>query len=392
MAKPIFTKKVVGEVINNIPPGAMNTFSTVGDINGDKLLDIVIGGRRGKIVWLENCGPDKEWKQHIIDEFERMECGGGTYDITGNGLPDVFNGGDAGVDEIYWWENPGVTGKKWQRRVVAKTSHNQFHDTTIGDITGDGVMSLIFDNQRAPGGTAIYRVPFPKDYKVSPWAGIELIATGKVDQNPYRKEGVQPEEGLAVGDIDGDGKNELVCGTHWYKYVNGKWESHKFTTGYLSTKVAIGDVNGDGMNEIILSEGDPCIYGKRQGGKVSWFKPKDDINAMWEENVIEDFLLDAHSLQLGNICCNGKLDIFVGEIGVADKDDNYAIRPPRLLVFENDGKAGFTRHVIDEGTGTHDALLRDMRNKGFLDIVGKPLHGAEKWHVHVWYNEGENVR
>ena len=29
MARPSFTKKVVGEVINDNPPGEMNTFSTV---------------------------------------------------------------------------------------------------------------------------------------------------------------------------------------------------------------------------------------------------------------------------------------------------------------------------------------------------------------------------
>jgi hypothetical protein len=30
-----------------------------------------------------------------------------------------------------------------------------------------------------------------------------------------------------------------------------------------------------------------------------------------------------------------------------------------------------------------------MLNRGRLDIVGKPLHDAEKWHVHVWYRAVE---
>lgn len=415
MGKPRFTKRVVGEIINDVPPGQMNTFSAVGDINGDGMLDIVVCGRNGRMVWLENKG--KEWEQHLVDEVDKMECGGSLHDLTGNGYLDIINGGDSRSDEIYWWENPGVRDIKWKRRVIAKTSHTQFHDTTIGDVTGDGIISLVFDNQHAPGGTTIYRVPLPKDPTVSPWPGLEVVATGKTDPNPYRKvelwkssnkfalklfskkfnqnfaqafsklEGVQPEEGLAIGDLDGDGKNELVCGTHWYKYANGKWESYKFATGYISTKVAIGDIDRDGRNEILLSEGDPCVYGKNQGGKVSWFKPGNDVKVMWEEHVLEDFLLDAHSLQLGNICGNGKLDILVGEVGVADRNtDIYTVRQPRLMVFENDGKANFTRHIIDEGTGIHDALLADMRNKDVLDIVGKPLHGPEKWKVHVWYN------
>ncbi len=120
---------------------------------------------------------------------------------------------------------------------------------------------------------------------------------------------------------------------------------------------------------------------------MAWFKPQDDMTELWEEHVLEDFLLDAHSLQLGDICGNERLDIMIGEVGMADHEtDAYIQRPPRIMVYENDGQGHFTRHVIDEGTGIHDAVLADMRNRGVLDIVGKPLHGAEKWKVHIYYN------
>lgn len=391
MSKLVFVKKVVGTVENPTPPGAMNTFSTVGDINKDGKIDIVIGGRNGRMVWLENQGEGKPFAEHLIDEADRMECGGSTVDLTGNGLLDVINGGDSRSEEIYWWENPGKLGAKWTRRVIANTSNTQFHDTLVGDVMNTGKPALVFTNQHAPGGTSIYVVPLPEDPTVSPWPGLQVVASGMTEPNPYRESGIQPEEGLAIGDIDGDGKNELVNGTHWYKYDGrGSWECHKFATGYLSTKVAIGDVDGDGRNEIILSEGDPCVYGKTQGGKVSWFKPGPDITQMWEEHVVDDYLLDAHSLQLADLTGNGRLDMFVAEVGMADKQtDQYIKHEPRLMVYENDGKGNFTRHIIDEGTGTHEAVLVDMRNKGLLDIVGKPLHGDEKWNVHVWYNMSE---
>ena len=391
MGKPVFIKRVVGEVINDASPAPMNTFSTVGDVNGDGLPDIALCGRNGRMVWLENPGEAGEWKQHLIDEIDAMECGGILYDLTGDGYPDVINGGDYRCDAIYWWENPGVAGVTWKRRVIARTSYTQFHDTIIGDVTGNGRMSLVFTNQGAPEGTNIYCVPLPDDPTASPWPDLRIVAAGAHEPNPFqpfRKDGIQPEEGLAIGDIDGDGRNEVVCGTHWYKPMGQKWEGHKFAAGYLCTKIAIGDVDGDGRNEILLSEGDPCVYGKTQGGKVAWFKPQGDITKMWEEHVIEDFLLDAHSLQLGDICSNGRLDLLVGEVGLANPDtDAYIVKLPRLIVYENDGRGNFTRHVIDEGTGTHEALLVDMRNKGVLDIVGKPLHGPEKWKVHVWYNQ-----
>jgi hypothetical protein len=275
--------------------------------------------------------------------------------------------------------------------VIARTSYTQFHDTIIGDVTNDGRLSLVFTNQQAPGGTNVYCVPLPQDPIVNPWPDLELVAAGKWEPNPaqpFRDDGIQPEEGLAIGDVDRDGRNELVCGTHWYKCTTNGWSGYKFATGYLSTKIAIADIDGDGANEILLSEGDPCVYGKTQGGKVSWFKPGDDIADMWEEHVIEDFLLDAHSLQVGDICGNGRIDVFVGEIGMADREtDDYIVRPPRLIVYENDGRGTFTRYVVDEGTGIHDAVLVDVRNRGVLDIVGKPLHGPEKWKVHVYYSK-----
>ncbi len=388
MPKPRFVKKVIAEIKNDVPPAPMNTFSAVGDINNDGWLDVVVSGRNGKMVWVENKDEGKEWVVHLVDDqVESMECGGSLYDLTGNGYLDIINGGADSSTRIYWWENPGPKGGKWKKRLIADTSYRQFHDTIIGDIKNDGKMYLVFTNQRGEnGGTNIYCVPLPDNPTVSPWPNLEIIATGKTELNPFRKEGVQPEEGLAIGDIDGDGRNELVAGTHWYKYMDGKWECHKFASGYITTKAAIGDIDGDGKNEIVLSEGDPCIYGKRQGGKIGWFKPGKDINDLWEEHVVDDYLLDAHSLQLGDICGNRRLDILVGEIGVADKSRNYIIRKPRIMIYENMGNGEFIKHIVDEGTGIHDAVLADMRNKGVLDIVGKPLHGDEMWKLHVYLN------
>jgi hypothetical protein len=47
----------------------------------------------------------------------------------------------------------------------------------------------------------------------------------------------------------------------------------------------------------------------------------------------------------------------------------------------------FNKRVIGEVVNdTPSGLLVDVRNRGVLDIVGKPLHGPEKWKVHVYYN------
>ncbi len=378
MPVPHFTRTVIG-ALDNSEHTTMNTFVTTGDINGDRLTDVIVGGRSGTMAWFENPGSAADnWKRHDVSPVRNQECGGMTFDLTGSGFPDIIDGGDWQSDELSWWENPGPNGAQWTRYVIAKTGHTQFHDERIGDVTGDGRLSLIFWNQ---GNGSLYWSPLPQDPRISPWPEVRLIASDM-------REGNQPEEGIAIGDIDGDGKNEIVAGQHWYKYLgepDKEWEIHKFADGYISTLAAIADLDGDGKNEVLLSEGDACIYGKPQGGKFAWFKPGGDTRQRWEEHVVEDYLLDPHSLQLGDLCGNGRVDVLLGEIGVKETIHE---KPPRLMVYENDGKANFTRHVIDEGTGSHHARLVDLLNTGRLDIVSRPLHGDHKWNVYVWYNDG----
>jgi hypothetical protein len=393
MAKPVFKKQVIGTLNNNVGGAPMNTFCTVGDFNGDGLPDFVTCGRNGGMAWFENPGKEGlPWKMHVIGEPNHMECGGSAVDLTDNGVMDVINGGDSADDGIYWFENPGLPGVEWKKRIIARTGKGQFHDTIVCEAKNDGGRYLVFTNQH--GGTAIYCVPLPKDPTVEPWPELEVVARDKNKPNPHHPwnpAGIQPDEGLAFGDVDGDGKGELVCGTNWFKWDGSGWREHRFTDKYyITAKIAIGDIDGDGKNEIVLSEGDAYIYGYKEGGKLAWFKPNGGITGLWREHIVETGLLDGHTLHLADLCGNGRLDILVGEIGVISGScEDYTARSPRIMVYENDGAGRFpTRYTIDCGTGTHEAVLADLTNSGRLDLIGKPLHGDEQWNIHAWYNQG----
>jgi len=389
MPEPIFEKKVIGELINDTGAAKMNTLGCIGDINADGLPDYIVCGRNGEMAWFENPGRRDKWIKHRIAGIKGQECGGCAFDLTGNGYPDIINGSDYTNDEMCWWENTGKFGGEWKRRIIAKTGKSQMHDTLIGEIKNDGVKYLVFTNQS--GGTSIFCVPIPDDPYISPWQGLEIIACGLALPNPDNSAGSQPEEGLALGDVDNDGQLELVCGTSYYKWTGAAWEAVRFTGEiYITTKILIADIDNDGRNEIILAEGDAYIYGHDEGCKLAWFKPAgENYKQEWREHIIDTGLLDAHSLAAADLCSNGYCDIFAGEIGAVKRgggSEDYIIRPPRLIIYENDGKGSFTaRHIIDEGTGIHEAVLTDLDGDGKLDIIGKPLHGGEQWNIHVWY-------
>lgn len=393
MARPVFEKKVIGEVVNDTGRGQMNLLGCVGDFNGDGVLDFATCGRNGEMVWFENRGESEVWQKHHIAGVSSLECGGHAYDLTGNGCPDILNGSDSSMDEMCWWENPGRPGTPWQKHLIAKTGRNQMHDTLIGALKNDGVPYLVFTNQGS--GTTVYCVPIPEDPFQAPWPDLEIIASGKSLPNPrhtWSRLGIQPDEGLALGDVDNDGLLELVSGVSYYKWTGGGWEENRFTDqNYITNKIAVADVDGDGRNEIILCEGDAYIYGHDEGCKLAYFKPDgEDYRGLWAEHVIDTGLLDAHSIAVADLCGNGRADLFVAEIGAAPRDassEDYIIRQPRLMIYENDGRGNYpTRYIIDEGTGTHEATLEDLNGDGKLDIIGKPLHGPEKWKIHVWYN------
>lgn len=375
MPCPKFIRKQIGELENTVGSSAMNTLFNVADVNQDGRLDIFTSGRNGRMAWFENRGDGQAWERHIIAPVEKQECGGLAYDLTGNGWLDIINGGEWNSDELCWWENPGTAGSEWTHHLIAKTGFGQFHDELIGDVTGNGVRSLVFWNQRAG---ALSVVPIPADPRISPWSPITQIAS------EMREKG-QPEEGLAIVDLDGDGQNEIVAGTHWYKFHNGEWQKYKYAEDYITTVIAVGDVDGDGSPEIVISEGDACIYGYPEGGKLGIWKPKaGKIHELWEEHRLDENLLDPHSLLLAPLCGTDRLDILVGEIG---KRDTLEQEPPRILLYENQG-GNFTTHVIDQGTGVHHARLADFRGVGLLDIASRPLHGADKWKIFVWENQG----
>jgi hypothetical protein len=95
-------------------------------------------------------------------------------------------------------------------------------------------------------------------------------------------------------------------------------------------------------------------------------------------HVIADGLFHPHSLAVADFNRDGRVDIFVGEMGLGRREN------PRLLIYLNNGDGSFTEHLVSKGIPTHEAKVADFGKKGKLSIVGKPYMPLTQ--VDLWEN------
>ncbi len=348
-------------VIDENPPGAHHDILLLADLTKNGLPDVIIGGKLGDVnlFWYENPG----WKRHSIAVAPNLEAGGWVADIAGNGRPDIVAGQSGGAlsKELYWFECPEDPTRPWVKHLIVDR-YKKYHDQIVADINGDGKPEVIFISQKA-GVLCICEIP--PDPRVSPWPEQYIHVAA---------EGIFDVEGLAVVDIDGDGRLEIVTGMHIFHAqgdpLNEPWRIETYAGDYTMARVAVADLDGDGKLDIVLAEGES------NPARLAWQSGSDGV-----KRLLRDDLFHPHSLCIGDFDGDGRPDIFVGEMGLDKNPD------PKLLLYLNQGGGQFRETIIHRGLSTHEAKIADMTGDGRLDIVGKPfdLNGGR---IDLWLNEG----
>ena len=328
------------------------------DIDKDGDLDWVVG-ERNRTWWFEYVSPAK-WIQHDLGQGATTDVGGCAFDIDGDGWTDQLCG-------TGWYRNTGQPrAERFEHYDVGAIS---CHDAVPADINGDGKLDVVaISDQREHLVTAWFQIPADPGKK---WIRHDI--GGGIHG------GVGP---AGVGDLDGDGDNDVVRGDVWFENADGKgtqWTEHAGLTPPggnrpdrygLAIKVWVCDLDKDGDLDIVEAEADTV------DARVLWFENAGRARS-WTCHLIspDHTKQDFHSLAVADFDNDGDLDVFSGG-GPLSQDVH------KCFIWENaDGKAGsWQEHLILEGKRCHEAKAADVDADGDIDIATKPWTGS----LHVY--------
>jgi hypothetical protein len=339
--------------------GSQQTATLVLDIDGDGVNDFVIAERTQapSVLWYRKTS--EGWTRHVVDATRlAIEAGGSYADIDGDGDLDVSFAGDGSSNDVWWWENPAPNfdpAVPWNRYVIKDDGANKHHDQAFGDFDGDGALELVFWNQSAGGKLMLAEIPADSK-NVASWAYGEIF------------DGANNSEGMAVGDVDGDGVDDIVGAGYWFKHAGGgAYTANLIVSGRAFTRSAVGDLIPGGRLEVVIVPGDA-------DGALAYYAWD---GATWVENTLRGFVVHGHSIDIGDVDLDGNLDIFVAEMGNPGDGVNCD-----AWVWYGDGAGGFDEQTVSTGFANHESRLGDLDGDGDLDILTKPYnYGAPRLDV-----------
>jgi len=347
----------------------------VGDINHDAKMDILAGD-----VWY--AAPD--WKMHEIRSVGQYD-GSKSYsqcfanfaqDIDGDGWVDSIIIGYPG-EPCLWYENPKNKPGHWKQRTVVKSACNE--TPLFVDLLGNGRPVLVFA-VRPKGLMAWFSVP--KD--------LEGLWDMHVIAGPDAPGTKRYGHGLGAGDVNGDGRNDVLVKEGWWQApkdrTQSNWKFHPAKLGPDCANILVYDVDGDGDSDIITSSAHN--YG------IWWFEQVPDtlsggdateIRRQFRQHLIFKEFSQPHAIILIDINGDGVKDLVTGKRYFAHQGKDPGGREPAVLYwFElrrpQKGKVEFIPHKIDDNSGVGTQFeVTDMNGDGKWDIVTSNKKG-----VHVF--------
>lgn len=335
--------------------------ASVFDVNNDGKLDIVSGE-----YWYE--GPDFK-KAHKICDIRKVEDYYDDFsdypmDVNGDGYMDIVTGGWWG-ETLRWRENPKGKDVEWQVHDIAKIG--PIERPCFWDIDGCGVPEIV------PNAGNVQR--FFKLVRDANGKG-----TGVFKEYVIAASKGHTGHGLGYGDINGDGRGDIILPTGWLECppnpLEDPWTFHgEFNLGTASVPIIVYDVNKDGLADLIV--GGAHEYG------LWWYEQgKDDQgNRTWTKHDIDTKRSQYHDLVMADIDNDGEPELITGKRYRAHQGHDPGSADPLGLYYFKINKGNFERYTLDYGP--HDKAsgagiylwVQDVDGNGWKDVVAPGKEG-----------------
>ena len=354
--------------------------AAAGDFNHDGVLDVTIANRYylgptftdSRELYLGQAfNPAKEYGPAMVNY---------AGDFTGDGWDDILVA-ESRAPALY--VNPRGESRRWTRYTVFPEVISE--SITFKDVNNDGKVDAIFS-----GSNKVQWATSDPANPTGPWKSYAVSEAGPWGGSIH---------GVGAGDINGDGRVDLIAPHGWWEQPAGgatvtPWTFHQGAfgrNGNAGANMEIYDVNGDKLPDVVTSLA-------AHGFGLAWYEQKRDGGgavSFIEHQIMGDFAAsnpgdvtfsELHALTMADIDGDGVKDIITGKRAWAhldsysDPDAQGAavlywfktIRDPKAT-----GGARFVPELIHNRSGVGSMIeVADLNKDGAIDIMAATIRGG----------------